>query len=94
MSPYSQRINWLLVGRQGNAFVVVDTRTNERWSVPTMDHVHQIAADRSAKQGAVGLGDLVHRATSAIGMKRCTPCAKRQAALNAMVGRVPGFRSR
>jgi hypothetical protein len=92
MKPYNAKLPWLLVGKQATSFVIVDTRTNEQWEVPTIDHVHQIAADRSSQQGAVGLGDLVHRATSALGIKRCAPCAKRQAALNAMIGRVPGFR--
>lgn len=45
--------------------------------------LHQYAADHSGN----GLGNVVHRATSALGMERCTPCAKRQAQLNGMFRR-------
>ena len=38
-----------------------------------------------------GLGDVVASATSAVGIKPCAPCAKRQAALNRAT---PGFISR
>lgn len=34
----------------------------------------------------VGLGDVIERATSAVGIKPCAPCKKRQAALNRWVG--------
>lgn len=35
-----------------------------------------------------GLGDLVAKATSAVGIKPCQPCKQRQAALNRMAPRV------
>lgn len=35
-----------------------------------------------------GFGDLVARATSAVGIKPCAPCKKRQAQLNGLLPRV------
>jgi hypothetical protein len=92
MKPYHPNTPWLLVGRNANGFAVLDKRDGARWEGLTQDQAHQIIADRSSSGS--GLGDAIHRVTSALGFKRCAPCAKRQAALNAMIPRVPGFRGR
>lgn len=46
------------------------------------------AAHQSASQTHYGLGDLVAKATSAVGIKPCAPCQKRQAQLNGMFPQV------
>lgn len=43
----------------------------------------QIAAAQRAENGRLrGVGDVVARATSAVGIKPCAPCKQRQATLN------------
>lgn len=54
--------------------------------------VHQFAAAHrehvSAAQGHYGAGDLVARATHALGFESCTPCERRRRLLNQMMPRV------
>jgi hypothetical protein len=94
VTPYRRDMPWLLVGQVGAEYVVQDTRDGSTWRVPSVAQVHQIAADRSAAQGYRGLGDLVHRAASAVGAERCTPCAQRQVALNRALPRLWPSRGR
>lgn len=61
----------------GGGFVVRNTQTGQEFFASNDAGVHQFAADNSS-----GLGDVVHRATSAVGMKRCGACAKRHAKMN------------
>jgi hypothetical protein len=80
---YHPRIPWLLVAPDGQGgFYVNDTRSGQQVHVADQNGVHQFAADHSSNGG--GLGDLVHRAASAVGAKRCAPCAQRQAVLNSI----------
>lgn len=59
-----------------------------------MADVTAFAAQRSSTSGR-GLGDMVKRLTSAIGIKtQCTPCQKRQIALNRMAPNIPPLRRR
>jgi hypothetical protein len=67
-------------GRGG--FYIHDTRTNQQVQAPNEDAVHQFAAEHSSS--GRGLGDLVHKAASAVGAKRCGECAQRQAILNSI----------
>ncbi len=61
----------------GGGFNVQDLRSGATFFATTMAGVHAFAADHSN-----GLGSVVHRATKALGISRCEPCAKRQAAMN------------
>ena len=89
MQPYSSRLPWIQVGEhpQGG-FVVADSRTGERAYAPTRDHVHSFAAAHSAQPGYRGLGDVVRGVTKRLGIGECSPCARRHAALNAVMPRV------
>jgi hypothetical protein len=89
MTPYSPRLPWILVGRhpQGG-FVVQDSRSGEQAYAPDEHAVAQFAAQHSASQGYGGLGDVVAGAAQRLGFEGCTPCAKRQAALNGLFPRV------
>lgn len=74
-------------------WILKDSRDGFTVHAPTEAGVHQFLADRSnPNQGRMGLGDVVHSATAALGMERCTPCAQRQAALNRAVPNVWPFR--
>lgn len=75
-------VPWIHIHPVHGGFHVTDTRTGESVFAATADGVEQFAADRSSQLGHRGLGDLVHSATRALGMNRCTPCAKRQQRLN------------
>jgi hypothetical protein len=63
----------------GGGFEVRNVKTGAQFFASNMGGVHAFAADNSS-----GLGTAVHKATSAMGIKRCEPCAKRQAAMNGL----------
>ncbi len=83
MFAHYPRLPWTVYS--GNPMVgstVQDTRTGQSARVRSWDEVTAFAAARSSPQGR-GLGDLVKRLTNAIGVKKeCTPCQRRQIALN------------
>jgi hypothetical protein len=84
--PYHPSLPHIVVSpHPQGGFIVRDTRTGEAAHAPTRDAVARFAADHSARPGYGGLGDAVHAMTSAVGVKPCTPCAARQARLNALV---------
>ena len=91
MSQYNPRVPWLHVHPYlpGPGYSVVDQRTGQSHFAPDERVVHQIAArlisdaNRAAGRSG-GLGDVVKGIASALGFKKqCTPCAQRQAAMNA-----------
>jgi len=93
MQPHPQFpwIHWGMHPQGG--WILKDSRDGFTVHAPTEAGVHQFLADRSnPNQGRMGLGDVVHSATAALGMERCTPCAQRQAALNRAVPNVWPFR--
>ena len=72
------RLPWIhFAAADGGGFLVKNLKTGAQFFASNMDGVHAFAADQSK-----GLGTAVHRATSAMGIKRCGQCAKRQAAMN------------
>jgi len=78
---YDARIPWIhWAYAAGSAYAVRDSRTGETVYCDNEDCVHQFAADHSSN--GRGLGDLLHRAASALGFKRCGECAKRQVTAN------------
>lgn len=84
MQPYSPRLPWIQYAPHAHGgFIVQDTRTGEVTRVATPDDIHHFAATHSAAPGYRGVGDAVRAVTSRMGIGSCTPCAKRQAALNA-----------
>lgn len=89
MTPYSPRLHWILVGRhpQGG-YVVQDSRSGEQAFAADEHQVAQFAAAHSSAPGYGGLGDAVRSVTERAGISSCTPCAKRQAALNGFFPRV------
>lgn len=72
--------------------VLLDTRTGEQVRVNGPSELSQYLAAHSSAPGYGGLGDLFRGITKLFGAKPCAPCAKRQAALNAVAPRV--FRRR
>lgn len=66
----------------GTHIEVRNTQTGETRRVLGSGDVHAFAADQTR-----GLGTTIHRVTSKFGIKRCTPCARRQAMLNALTKR-------
>ena len=89
MVPFSARTPWILVGRhpQGG-FVVRDTRSGAEVYAASEHAVAQAAAGMSSAPGYHGLGDVVAGAARRLGFESCTPCARRQAELNARVPRL------
>jgi len=89
VTPYSPRLPWILVGRhpQGG-YVVRDSRSGAEVYAPDAHAVAEFAAQHSAAPGYGGLGDAVRGVTSRLGVGSCTPCAKRQAALNGFFPRL------
>ena len=55
--------------------------------IETKSEMSQWVADHSARPTPMPLGDGVHKVTSMLGIKRCEPCAERQAKLNAWLKR-------
>lgn len=67
---------------------VADLRTGETAIVKSRDELVRFVADHSAGRSHMGLGDAVRALTKKLGFGECTPCQKRQAALNAAVPRL------
>ncbi len=82
-----QGVPWILFADRGNgSYLMADERTGEQFWGDAND-VNQFAADRSARQGYMGMGDLVAQIAKpiagALGMQQnCQPCAARQMAMN------------
>jgi hypothetical protein len=70
---------------QDGSFIVKDTRTQRDAHVATELQVHEFAAEAARASGYYGAGDAVAAVAGRLGFKKCTPCARRQARLNAMV---------
>lgn len=75
----------------GGGFLVEDARTGQRVHAPDERALHAFAAQHSAPQGRAGAGDLLRGVTKRLGIGECTPCARRQALMNAAL---PSFRRR
>lgn len=85
MKPYHPRLPWVTVQpHPQGGFVVMDTRTNEKAYARDEAAVHAFAADHSAPIGRTGAGDVVRAVTTRLGIgSGCSPCARRQALMNA-----------
>ena len=90
--PIDRRFPWIEVASSQAGAFVRDTRTGEQAPWRTEHDLHRFIAAHSSAQGHGGLGDLLRGLTKKLGFGECTPCAKRQAALNGMAPRV--FRRR
>jgi hypothetical protein len=75
---------WIQVASHPQSgWIIHDTRDGARFHAASEHAYHSIIAQRSNQQlNRMGAGDLVARATHALGIEQCTPCAQRQAALN------------
>jgi hypothetical protein len=92
MRPYHPRIPWVTFQpHPRGGFVVLDTRTGQQAYAPNEPALHAFAADHSAPLGRSGMGDAVRAVTKRLGVGECSPCARRQALMNASL---PSFRSR
>ena len=67
---------------------VADLRTGEQAVIRTPDEFVRFVAAHSGAEGHMGAGDAVRAVTKKLGMGECTPCAKRQAALNGFLPRL------
>jgi hypothetical protein len=56
--------------------------SGSRYELPSDDAAALTQRFAREKAGRLPIGNAVARVTKAVGMKPCTPCAKRQAALN------------
>lgn len=83
---YSTPLTWNIYPRlpwiryqaaSSGGFNVQDMRSGKTFFATNMDGVHAFAADHSS-----GLGTVVHKAAKTLGISRCEPCARRQAAMN------------
>lgn len=78
------RFPWIVIDRSSAAPVIRDTRSGAEAVVVTESAMWEFIADHSAATQGKGIGDRVHDVLSWVGFKRCLPCAKRQAMLNAL----------
>lgn len=78
---------WIVYGNgpQPGTVVVQDTRTGQALVARNELEMNQAFARFSAAPGRMGAGDVVKAATERLGIQQCTPCAKRQAAMNRML---------
>ena len=58
------------------------TKQRENVSDKTDDRTYHVRLPGFIKDDEIGLGDLIKKATSAIGLKPCGGCTRRAAALN------------
>lgn len=79
-------IRYAPCGCAKGGFNIVNQRTRQTAHAPDMNGVHQYAADVSGQGARVPLGNAVHSAAKAVGLSRCTSCAKRQTWLNRLFG--------
>ena len=95
MRPYHPRIPWVqFEPHPRGGFVLLDARTGKRAHAPNEAGVHAFAAAHSAPVGRAGAGDAVRAVTKRLGIGDCSPCAKRQALMNASLPALPSFRRR
>jgi hypothetical protein len=85
-------VQWVLWAQTTQGFVVRCEACGSQGALGALQQVDAFASQhrehRSAAQGHLGLGDVVARATKAIGAKPCTPCEKRREQLNGLFPRV------
>lgn len=80
-----QQVPWVVIQPlPGGCADVLNERTGARARVCTQIQLHEFAAAAASTPGRVGAGDAVAAVTSRLGIKKCAPCAQRQAALNRM----------
>lgn len=72
----------------GGGALVVDVRTGARADVATDQQLHEFAARAARAPSHYGAGDAVAAVTSRLGIQKCAPCARRQAALNRAIPRL------
>jgi hypothetical protein len=88
LAPISPRLPFLLIERRPGGIYFRDARDGYEAFLRTEHELRMLVAERSSAIGYRGLGDAVRAVTQKLGFGECTPCAKRQAALNA---RFPRF---
>jgi len=80
------RVPWVTIEPlQDGSAIVTDTRSGQRARAFTEQQVHEFAAAAARAPGHYGAGDAVAAVASGLGFQKCSPCAERQARLNAMV---------
>ncbi len=84
--------DWLVGGFLSEALVQLGyaarcERTGDTAWCPSELALNQFAARHAGHAGYYGAGDLVERATHALGLEQCAPCAAQQAWLNRAVPR-------
>lgn len=91
MTPHPG-VPWVEYWRVPGGFAARCTRCAAQGVAPTLDHVQAFAMQHREHQQAApthyGAGDLVARATGALGIKPCAPCKQRQAQLNGLLPRI------
>jgi hypothetical protein len=89
--PEAPWIHGALHAQTGRHYVRCDTCGVEGFLPPGVSHETFVAQHRGhapPQASHYGLGDLVARATSAVGIKPCTPCEQRKQMLNGLFPRV------
>jgi len=72
--------------------LVTNTRTGAQVVAYSDLQIHEFAAAAARSPGGMGAGDAVAAVTSRLGIQKCAPCAKRQAAMNRLVPNVKFWR--
>ena len=75
------------VGRLPKTLDAFDIRDGVMVENLTAEELAMWVADRSRSKGAVPLGDWIFQITHALGVPYCTPCARRRAWLNNLLGK-------
>lgn len=86
------QVQWVLYEPAPAGFMVACQVCGQQKGPLSEPRVHQFAAEHrehvSAAPTYYGAGDVVARATKALGIESCTPCERRRMALNQMMPRV------
>lgn len=77
-----EHLEWKDSTAPGAVYVRVLGAPDTETIIESKAELTQWVADHSARPTHIPLGDWVHVVTKALGLKRCTPCAERQAKLN------------
>ncbi len=86
------QVEWILWTRTPQGFAALCEVCGATATAATPQGIHAFAGEhqehRSAAAGHYGAGDLVARATKALGIETCSPCEARRRALNERLPRV------
>lgn len=80
------QVPWVTIAplADGSA-IVTDTKSGHKRRVFNETQIHEFAAAAARSPDHYGAGDAVAAVAGRMGFKKCSPCAERQARLNAMV---------